>query len=185
MDPSCYDGFRGIMQHIDAWLIDWFYGDEGGFQQFYSGGQCNYPCFHGVLLNSTLHYILSKPLAAFPHNHRRNNSQRWERNESCRNDYHSSSERILAEPGDRTKDLLFSCSVRIPNEQCGSATTRTISPSPTVFSKRLVLQTRKRTWLVFCLILNLNCPPREIAAFKVLPSAVSVFYQAWCLIETL
>ena len=43
--------------------------------------------------------ILFKPLAAFPHNHCRNNGQRWERNESCRNDYHQFSERILAEPG--------------------------------------------------------------------------------------
>ena len=29
----------------------------------------------------------------------RNNGQRWERNEFCRNDYHRSSERVLAEPG--------------------------------------------------------------------------------------
>ena len=34
----------------------------------------------------------TKPLAAFPHNHCRNNGQRWERNESCRNDYRQSSE---------------------------------------------------------------------------------------------
>ena len=31
-----------------------------------------------------------------------------ERNESCRNDYHQSSERILAEPEVRSSDLLFS-----------------------------------------------------------------------------
>ena len=31
----------------------------------YHGGQCTYPCFHGVLLSSTQHNILSKPLAAF------------------------------------------------------------------------------------------------------------------------
>ena len=51
----------------------------------------------GVLLTSTLHNILSKPLAAFPLNHCRNNGQRWVRNESCSNDAHQSSERILAE----------------------------------------------------------------------------------------
>ena len=33
--------------------------------QLYRGGQCTYPCFPGVLLISTLHSILSKPLAAF------------------------------------------------------------------------------------------------------------------------
>ena len=49
--------------------------------------QCTYPCFPGVLLTSTLYNILSKPLAAFPHNHSRNTRQWWERNESCRNDY--------------------------------------------------------------------------------------------------
>ena len=43
--------------------------------------------------------ILSKPLAAFPHNHCRNNGQGWERNKSCCNDYHQSSGRIFAEPG--------------------------------------------------------------------------------------
>ena len=32
--------------------------------------------------------------------------------ESCRNDYHQSSERILAEPGNRTSDLMFSSPVR-------------------------------------------------------------------------
>ena len=31
--------------------------------------QCTYPYFPGVLLTSTPHNILSKPLAAFPHNH--------------------------------------------------------------------------------------------------------------------
>ena len=67
--------------------------------QLYCGGQCSYPWFPGVLLTSTTHNILSKPLAAYPRNHRRSNGKRWERNESCGNDYHQSSERILAEPG--------------------------------------------------------------------------------------
>ena len=39
-----------------------------------------------VLLTSTVHNILSKSLAVFPHNHCRNNGQQWERNESCGND---------------------------------------------------------------------------------------------------
>ena len=41
--------------------------------QLYHSGQCTYPCFPGVLLTSTPHSILSKPLAAFQHNHCRNN----------------------------------------------------------------------------------------------------------------
>ena len=44
--------------------------------QLCMGGPCAYPCFPGVLLTSISHNILSKPLAAFPHNHRRNNGQR-------------------------------------------------------------------------------------------------------------
>ena len=65
----------------------------------YIGGNCTYPCFPGVLLTSTPHNILSKPPAAFPRNHCRNNGQRSARNQSSRNDYHQFSERILAEPG--------------------------------------------------------------------------------------
>ena len=61
--------------------------------------QCTCPCFPWVLLTSTPHNILYKPLAAFPHKHCLNSGQRWKRNESCRNDFHQSSERILAKPG--------------------------------------------------------------------------------------
>ena len=43
--------------------------------QLYHGGQCTSPCFPGVVLTSTPHNILSKPLAAFPHKHCRNNGQ--------------------------------------------------------------------------------------------------------------
>ena len=75
--------------------------------QLYHGGQCTYPWFPGVLLTSTPHNILSKPLTAFLHNHCQSNGLRWERNESCRNDYHQSSERKLAEPG---IELATSCS---------------------------------------------------------------------------
>ena len=75
--------------------------------QVYRGGKSTYPCFHGVLLTSTLHNILCKPLAVFPHNHCWKNRQLWERNESCCNDYHQSLERILAEP---EIEALASCS---------------------------------------------------------------------------
>ena len=76
--------------------------------QLYRRGQCTYPCFCGVLLTSTPRNILSMPLAAFPNNYCRNNGQRWDRNESCRNDYHQSSERILVELADQTSNFLFS-----------------------------------------------------------------------------
>ena len=32
-------------------------------------GQYTFPCFAGICFTSTMHDILSKPLAAFPHNH--------------------------------------------------------------------------------------------------------------------
>ena len=51
------------------WLVNWLYG-------LFRVGQCTYPCFPLVLLTSNPHSILSKPLAAFPHNHCRNNGQR-------------------------------------------------------------------------------------------------------------
>ena len=54
--------------------------------------------YHGVQC-TTPHNFLSKPLAAFPQNHRQNNGLRLEKNESGRNDYHQSSERTLAESG--------------------------------------------------------------------------------------
>ena len=73
--------------------------------QLHLGDQCTCPCFPGVLLISTPHNILPKPLATFPHNHCLNNGQRWETNESRLNDYHQSSEAIMAEKGDRTSDL--------------------------------------------------------------------------------
>ena len=37
--------------------------------QLCHGGQCSCPCFPGVILISTPHNILSKPQAAFSHNH--------------------------------------------------------------------------------------------------------------------
>ena len=35
--------------------------------KMYRGGLCTFPCIPGVLINSTPHNILSKPLPAFPH----------------------------------------------------------------------------------------------------------------------
>ena len=64
---------------------------------------------------SSAHDILSKPRAAFPHNHCWNNRQQWERNESCCNDCHQSSESVLAEPEVRTDDLILKSSM-LPND---------------------------------------------------------------------
>ena len=74
------------------------YSVERHFQQYSSYiAEASAPihAFLEFFLTSTPHNILSKPLAAFPYNHCRNNGQR---NDSCLIDYHQSSERILAEP---------------------------------------------------------------------------------------
>ena len=42
--------------------------------QLCHNGQCTYLCFPGVCVTSTLLNTLSKPLAAFPHNHYLNNA---------------------------------------------------------------------------------------------------------------
>ena len=88
-----------VYQRSQFVLIVWCLTPFSTVFKLHRGGQCTYPYFYGVLLTSTPHNILSKFLVVFPHNHCRNNAQRWERNESCRNDYHQSSERTLAEPG--------------------------------------------------------------------------------------
>ena len=91
-------GNRVFIQN--KWLIDWMvFNAVSSVFQLYHGGQCTYPSFSGVLLTSTPHNILSMPLAAFQYNHCRNNRQRWESNDFCHNDYHQSSERILAKLG--------------------------------------------------------------------------------------
>ena len=56
-------------------LIVWCLKPFSTVFKLHRGRQCTYPCFPGVLLNSTSHN-LSKPLAAFPNNHCRNSGQR-------------------------------------------------------------------------------------------------------------
>ena len=99
------------------WLIDCivFNAVFNSISVIYRSGQGTYPCFPGVPSTSILHNILTKSLAAFPRNHSRNNRQRWERNESCRSDYHQSLQwwilvniKNIGRAGDRTSDLLFS-----------------------------------------------------------------------------
>ena len=80
-----FSGKRGLNAY---WLVVWCLMPFSTVFRLYRGGQCIYPCFPGVLLTGTAHNILSKQLGAFPHNHCRNNGQRWESNESCRDDYH-------------------------------------------------------------------------------------------------
>ena len=68
--------FENIMRNGES--IAWLSGVLMQFStvfELYCGSQCTYVCFHGVRLTSTLQNIFSKPLAAFPHNHCRNNAQ--------------------------------------------------------------------------------------------------------------
>ena len=78
-------------------LIDWLYDIKCRFPQYFSYiAAASWP-IHALLeffLTSYPRNILSKSPAAFSQNHFRNNGQRWERNESCRNGYHQCSGRI-------------------------------------------------------------------------------------------
>ena len=100
--------YRPINGKQNYWLIDCMVFSVPFFStvfKLYRGGQCTHPYFPGVLLTSTPLNILSKPLPAFPHDHCWNNWQWWERNKSCRNDYHQSSERSRR-TGNLALDLL-------------------------------------------------------------------------------
>ena len=97
------DRLKTSFNHSIDWLIVLCLPPFPTAFQLYQGGQRTYPCFPEVLLTSSLHDIPSEPLAAFPHNHCPNNGLSWESNEICSNEYHQSSEKILAEPGDRTQ----------------------------------------------------------------------------------
>ena len=71
--------FMYFYHNVD-WLIDsWCLTPFSTLFQLYRGDQCTYPYFPGVSATITLQNILSKPVAAFPHNHRQNNDQRYER----------------------------------------------------------------------------------------------------------
>ena len=123
----CWCIIHSYVRHDNDWLIVWSLTPFSTLFQLSRGSQCTYSCYPGIAFNSTPQFILLKPLAAFPINHYRNNGQQWERNESCCNDYHRSSERILHEPGDRTSDPLFSIPVRydVPTELLDSAVSMT------------------------------------------------------------
>ena len=60
---------------VDCRLIVWCIKRCSTVFQSYRGGKSTYHCFLEGLLTSTPNNMLSKPLAAFPHNHRRNNGQ--------------------------------------------------------------------------------------------------------------
>ena len=69
---------KKIQPVIECWLIDCMVLKPfSTVYQLYRDGQCTYPFFPWVFLTSILHNILSKQLAAFPHNHRRNYSYLW------------------------------------------------------------------------------------------------------------
>ena len=82
-------------------LTNWLYGVNTVFNSVsvISRRPVHLSMLSWVLFTSSRHKILFNPQAAFPHKHCQNNGERWEMNDSCRNDYHQSSERILAEPG--------------------------------------------------------------------------------------
>ena len=76
-----FDGKKSkVLKSPSADLIDWLYGVKHHFQQYFS--------YYIAAASSTIHAFLYffEPVlrtvffqATFPHNHRRNNGQRWER----------------------------------------------------------------------------------------------------------
>ena len=87
--------------------------------QLYLSGQCTYPCFPGVILTITAYNILSKPLAAFPHNH-------------CQTTDSGESGKKTGRAGDRTSDIRFSRAQ--PNELWGPALLIQVRQTPIVHS---------------------------------------------------
>ena len=75
----CPDDFVVFFRHTlalatdilsyNSLLIVWCLTQCSTVFQLHRSSLCTYPCFAGVLLTSTSHSILSKPVAAFPHNH--------------------------------------------------------------------------------------------------------------------
>ena len=76
-----YKSQGNLISHLNPFpndkfqLVVWCLTPFSTVSQLYHGNQCTYPCFPGVLLTSTIHNILSKPLATFPHNHYCKNRQ--------------------------------------------------------------------------------------------------------------
>ena len=92
--------FANLFGWLNLWCL-------AAFQQYFSyiaAASATIHAFLECLFTSTPHNIPSEPLAAVSHNHCRKNAQRWEGNESCRNDYHNPRKEYLTS---RASDLLF------------------------------------------------------------------------------
>ena len=74
--PNCFLPFvkTNLIIWLTDWLIVWCLTPISTLFQLYHSGHSTYQCFPGVLLTSTVLNVLSKPLAAFPHNHYRHSS---------------------------------------------------------------------------------------------------------------
>ena len=77
-------------------LIDWLNGVQCHFLQYFSYDAAASTPIHAFL---SFFNQYSAQYSFQATKHCRNNGQRWERNESCGNDYYQSSEKIFAEPG--------------------------------------------------------------------------------------
>ena len=80
-----YKNIYCLEKWSDLHFIDQFHGVQRRFQNYFSyngGGQCIYLSIHAFLefFLLVLHTVSSKQPAAFPHKHRRNKGQQWERN---------------------------------------------------------------------------------------------------------
>ena len=112
--------FLSFLKMFLGWLIDcmMFNAFFSCIFKLYLGSQCNYHCFPGVFTSSP-HSILSKPLAAFPHNHCRINGQWGERGI---NPVRINPQKYyFGRAEGRTSDLMFSSFVRYRLRYWGSA----------------------------------------------------------------